>query len=93
MVECWLRVAGGPGFNAQSRTASYQRLYKNGTSIPLFGTQHYKKVNTGSYSRIKIGQNIIDKIWDRNPSKSEVIGRCDREEKTDDHAELTIVER
>ena len=24
--------AGGPGFNTQSRTASYQRRYKNGTS-------------------------------------------------------------
>ena len=27
----------------------------------------------------------MDKIWDRNPSKSEVIGRCGR----DDHAEPT----
>ena len=23
----------------------------------------------------------MDKIWDRNPSKSEVIGRCDGDEK------------
>ena len=27
--------AGGPGFNPQSRTASYQRRYKNGTSSSL----------------------------------------------------------
>ena len=27
--------AGGPGFNLQSRTASYQRRYKNGTSSTL----------------------------------------------------------
>jgi len=27
--------AGGPGFNPQSRTASYQRRYKNGTSSYL----------------------------------------------------------
>ena len=27
--------AAGPGFNPQSRTASYQRLYKNGTSSSL----------------------------------------------------------
>ena len=27
--------AGGPGFNPQSRTASYQRRYKNGTSSAL----------------------------------------------------------
>ena len=28
-----------------------------------------------------------------NPSKSEVIGRCDGDEKTNDHAEPTKVER
>ena len=27
--------AGSPGFNPQSRTASYQRRYKNGTSRSL----------------------------------------------------------
>jgi len=26
---------GGPGFNPQSRTTSYQRRYKNGTSSAL----------------------------------------------------------
>jgi len=26
----------------------------------------------------------MDKIWDRNPSKSEVIGCCGRDEKTND---------
>jgi len=31
----------------------------------------------------------VDKIWYRNPSKSEVIGRCGG----DDHAEPTKVER
>ena len=35
----------------------------------------------------------MDKIWYRNPSKSEVISRCDGDEKTDDHAEPTTVER
>ena len=34
--------------------------------------------------------NVIDKIWNRNPSKSEVIGRCGGDEKTNDHAEPTI---
>jgi len=29
----------------------------------------------------------MDKIWDRNPSKSDVIGHCGG----DDHAELTKV--
>ena len=36
----------------------------------------------------------MDKIWDRNPSKSEVIGRCGADEKkTNDHTEPTKVER
>ena len=46
--------AGGPGFNTQSRTASYQRRYKNGTSSCL--ALNIKKGNTGSFSRIKIGK-------------------------------------
>ena len=35
----------------------------------------------------------MDKIWDRNPSKSEVIGRCDGDEETNDHVEPKKVER
>ena len=36
----------------------------------------------------------MDKIWDRNPSKSEVIGRCGGDEKKrNDHAEPTKSER
>ena len=35
----------------------------------------------------------MDKIWYRNPSKSEVIGRCGGNEKTNDHAEPTKVEQ
>ena len=35
----------------------------------------------------------MDKIWYRNPSKSEVIGHCGSDEKTNDHAESTKVER
>ena len=31
----------------------------------------------------------MDKIWYRNPSKSEIIGRCGGDEKTNDHAEPT----
>jgi len=48
--------------------------------VPLFSTQH-EKGNTGSFSRIKIKNNVMDKIWYRNPSKSEVIGRCGGDEK------------
>ena len=35
----------------------------------------------------------MDKIWYRNPSKSEVIGGCGGDEKTNDHAEQTKVKR
>ena len=35
----------------------------------------------------------MDKIWYRNPSKSDVIRRCAGDEKTDDHAKPTKVER
>ena len=35
----------------------------------------------------------MDNIWDRNPSKLEVIGRCGRDEKMNDHAEQTKVKR
>jgi len=31
----------------------------------------------------------MDKILHRNPSKSEVIGHCGRDEKTNDHTEQT----
>ena len=35
----------------------------------------------------------MDKIWYRNPLKSEVIGRCGGDEKTNDHAEPTKVKK
>ena len=35
----------------------------------------------------------MDKIWDRKPSKLEVIGHCGGDEKTNDHVELIKVER
>ena len=48
--------------------------------VPLFGTQH-QKGNIDYFSRIKIGKNVMDNIWYRNPSKSQVIGRCGGDEK------------
>ena len=35
----------------------------------------------------------MDNIWDRNPLKSEVIGRWGGDEKPNDHAEPTKVNR
>jgi len=40
-----------------------------------------------------LDKTVMDKIWDRNPSKSEVIGRFGGDEKTmNDHTELTKIE-
>ena len=71
-------------FNPQSRTASYQRCYKNGTrQFPCLAL-NIKKGNTGSFSRTKIGKYMYwIKSGIENPSKSEVIGRCDGDEKTE----------
>ena len=33
----------------------------------------------------------MDKIWDRNPSKSEVIGGCGGDEKPNDHADKSRI--
>ena len=66
-----------------------KRRYKNGTSSALVCHSTLKKGNTGSFSRI---ENLMDKIWDRNPLKSEVIGRCGGDERTNDHAEPIKVE-
>ena len=41
--------AGGHGFNPPTRTASYQRRYKNGTSSSLVWHSTLKKGNTGSF--------------------------------------------
>ena len=35
----------------------------------------------------------MDKVWDRKSLKSEVIGRCGGDEKSNNHAEPTKVER
>ena len=73
-----------------------QRRYKNDTSSSLVWHSTLKKGNTDSFSRIKmlmLIKNVMDKISDRNPSRSEVIGRCGGDEKTNDHAEPTNVER
>ena len=82
--------AGGPGFNRQSKTASYQRRYKMVPVVPLFSAEHSK----GKYWLFLNNKdrkiNVMDKIWD----KKKVIGCCGGDEKkTNDHAEPTKVER
>ena len=72
--------AGGPGFNPQSRTASYQRRYKNGTrQCPCLALNVQKeKILALSQELKKI--NVMDKIWYR---KSQVFGRCGGDEKNE----------
>ena len=84
VVRVLASSAGGPRFNPQSRKASYQRCYKNGTwVVPLFCTQHWKGkywLFLKNYDK-KIMQWIKSGI--EHPSKSEVIGRCGGDETTD----------
>ena len=70
--------AGGPGFNPPTRTASYQRRNKNGTSSSLVWHSTLKSKYWLFLKNKDRKKNVMDKIWDRNPSKSEVIGRCGR---------------
>ena len=51
--------------------------------VPLFSTEHSKG------KKMALSQSLYAI---ENPSKSEVIGRCGGDEKTNDHAELTKVE-
>jgi len=42
---------------------------------------------------LRLENNVMDKIWYRNPLQSEVIGRCAGDEKTNDQVEPTKVVR
>ena len=49
--------------------------------VPLFSTEHWK-VKYWLKNQDK-KNNVMDKIWYRNPLKSEVIGRCGGDEKNE----------
>ena len=65
--------AWGPGFTPQSKTASYQRRYKNGTSSSLVWHSTLKREIPALSEESRI----------ENPSKSEVIGCCGGDGKTE----------
>ena len=75
--------AGGPGFNPQSRTASYQIRYKNGTSSALVWHSTLKMEIPPLSQELRSEDNVMDKIWYKNPAKSEVIGRFGGDVKTE----------
>ena len=64
--------AGGPGFNPQSRTASYRRRYKNGTSSSLAWHSTFKREILTLSEELRQEKKCIDNIWDR---KSFEVGR------------------
>ena len=68
--------AVGPGFNPQSWTASSiaKDVIKMVPVVPLFSTQHEKGKYWLFLKNKDRTKNVMDKILDRNPSKSEVIG-------------------
>ena len=58
--------AGGPGFNPRTRTASYQRRNKNGTSSSLVWHSTSKGKCWLFLKNQDREKNVMDKIWDRN---------------------------
>ena len=88
MVECWHRVRDVPGSIPSQRPRHTKDVIKMVPVVPLFSTEYLKREILAKI----VNKNVMDKIWDRNPSKSDVIGRCGGDEKTKDHAELTNVE-
>jgi len=82
-------------FNPHSRTASYQRRYKNknGTSSSLVWHSTLKREILALSQELRWHKKVMDKISYENPSTSEVIGRCGGMKKTNDHVEPTKVER
>ena len=51
--------------------------------VPLFSTEHSKGKKLALSQELRYENKCKDKIWDRNPSKSEVIGRCGGDEKNE----------
>ena len=62
----------------------------NDTSSSLIQHSTFKRDILDHCQELRWDKSVIDNIWDRNPLKSEVIGRCGEDEKANDHAELTI---
>ena len=58
------------------------RLTRN---VEVFGSSPSKKPPLFPWARnfTLVDRYVMDKIWDRNPSKSEVIGRCGGDKKNE----------
>ena len=88
-----VREVPGPIFSQGPRHT--KDVIKMVPIVPLFSTQHLNGeiLALSEELRQHINDYVMDKIWYRNPWKSEVIGRCGVDEKPNDHAEWTKVER
>ena len=82
VVECWLQVREVLGSIPSQGPGHTKDVIKMVPAVPLFGTEHLAFLK--NEDRTKRTKNVMDKIWDRNPSKSEVIGRCGWDEKTNE---------
>ena len=81
MVECWLRVREVPGSIPSQAPRHTKDVIKMVPVVPLFSTQHSKGKILALSQELRLENNVMDKIWYRNPSKSEVIGRCGGDKK------------
>ena len=81
VVECWLQVREVPGSIPSVKPRHTKDVMKMVPVVPLFSTQHW----IGEYWLFLKNKDkkIMDNIWYRNPSKSEVIGRCGGDEKNE----------
>ena len=76
VVECWLRVREVPGSIPSPGPRHTKDVIKMVPLVPLFGTQHKKGKYWLFLKNKDRTKNVMHNIWDRNPSKSKVIGRC-----------------
>ena len=52
--------------------------------VPLFGTRHLKREILALSEELRLDKkNVMDTIWYESPSKSEAIGLCGGDEKTE----------
>ena len=75
MEECWLRVREVPGSIPCQGPRHTKYVIQIVPVVPLFGTQYWKGKIMALSQEIRLENNVMDSIWYRNPSKSEVIRR------------------
>ena len=80
VVDCWQRV---PGTLPSQGPRHTKDVIKMVPVVPLFGTQHWKREILALSQELRWDKKVMDTIWYKNPSKSEVIGPCGEDEKSE----------